>query len=180
MRMKGIKNRWVELLPQVVQSHNTEYAFNTKYKRLQIRPENYADFLAAKRKVDSIYDHYNTASLKQSILQPKSWRKKIWKYQVNDRVLISITAGYTSDIKTQRRMKKASVLGSWLPETYVIVEGFLRASWSSPKYLVPVYYVTKESNLPDRTPIGGIFYQRELKFDRRTNGGGGGEKKEES
>ena len=161
MRLKDEKHVWWPYLEDCIKSHNASYAHGTDFKIGGIRESNYADFLAQKRRNESVHLIFNVASLSQRGLLPKSWRKKIWRYQIGDRVCVSVASAYNYELK-QSKFAKKSMKGSYVSEIFVIKDAYLRKSWSSPKISVPVYRVFRHSDLPKTTALPGYFYESEL------------------
>ena len=137
--------RWIDLLPTVINSHNTKKIRKTKYTPNQIDDSNFLDFLSKskqikylkkrkmnkKKKIRDITMFLNTNSYSFDNLPKGKWRKKTFKFDIGDKVLVSFKS-----LKGSKLIKKPSVEGTYSRDPYVIKYGFLRNTLDN-KYLVP-------------------------------------------
>lgn len=113
--------RWIDLLPTVINSHNTKELNNTKYTPNKIDDTNFLDYLSKSKKikylkrkkkrvkrVKDITMLFNTNSYSFDNLPKGKWRKKTFKFDIGDKVLISFKSLYGSKL-----IQKPSVEGTY-------------------------------------------------------------------
>ncbi len=137
--------RWIDLLQGVVSALNKKQAFGSKLKRSQVNKMNYLDVL------DSYYNSQD-GTLLQNVNEARSLnesvKKKLFKYQIGDRVFLSRRGDY--NVKEQGSFLKPSEKGYFSATPYTIQDLLLK---SNKGYYVKVYKLKK---------LSGLYYEDEL------------------
>ena len=118
----GGKN-WVDLLPEVIYNHNRQRIPGTSYSPLEIDDTNFLDFLNECNNVDDITTTFNTNSYDSRAFGNKQWLRKIFEFQVGDKVLASKYA-----LDGRKAFQKSSVEGTFSRLPYFIKRAQLNNS----------------------------------------------------
>ena len=107
-KAKGEPPNWVSLIPNIVKEHNDGFIEGTDVVRRKVNKHNYVDALA------KIYGDEEAPHFAQSTSLAKSFSKKtaakLFKFDVGDNVLLSVTADYT---KKSSLFSKKTVEGAY-------------------------------------------------------------------
>lgn len=151
MSMKGRESKnWVDFVPGLMNKYNAQYVRGTQIRRNDVSKRNYLDVLAQRYKTKSPSLFFNVSVGKKFLPQIA---KKLWLFEVGDKVLLSKKAKYSSLKKT---FEKKTVEGNYDPEIFEITDRLIKTS--SDFYLNPVYKIRGESS----GPLQGSFYESEL------------------
>lgn len=122
--MKETKRQdWINLLPGLLAHHNSQKVPGTNYRRNQISPSNFQDFLAQKFKVPDLSLYFNSSKIPDTAFISKVWRNKIFKFGINSKVLLR------RDIEEEKRIfAKPSMRGTYSTNIYTVQKRFLKNS----------------------------------------------------
>ena len=144
-------SRWIDLVEPLVKEYNLQQIPGTSYKRQSISRENFNHFLS--QLFDSKdYDLRFSGFAVQPFLSAK-WNKKVFKFELNDRVRVSRKADWT-DPENRTSFKKVSLVGGFGNKIYTVSGRQLRSDRSMKRY-VPVYQLAEIEG-------GFQFYKSEL------------------
>jgi hypothetical protein len=147
--------RWIEFVPALVEEYNNQRVPRTRYRRKNVSRENFNDFLTQLFGGDKNFDlRFNAYSVPPFQHRPQ-WNKKIFKFELGQRVRVSRKADWT-DPENRQGFAKASSRGAYGQKTYPIVGRQLRATKDWKRY-VPVYLL---GDMPDGA--GYTFYEADL------------------
>ena len=107
--------KWVDLLPEVLYNHNRQRIPGTSYSPLEIDDSNFLDFLNECYNVDDITMTFNSNSYDSRAFGNKQWVKKIFNFQVGDRVLAT-----KYSLEGRKAFTKSSVEGTFSRSPYLI------------------------------------------------------------
>ena len=119
-------DKWIDILPEVIATHNRKKIKHTSYSPNDINDKNFLDFLNQKNKTNDITMLYNTNSISFESIPKGKWREKAFKFDIGDKVL----ATYKS-LKGTKAFFKPSVEGNYSKKPYIIKRGFLRQTKNS-------------------------------------------------
>ena len=113
--------RWIDVLPHVIATHNRKKIDNTSYSPNEIDDSNFHDFLNQRDKTDDITMNYNTNSISLKTLPKGEKRNKALKFDIGDKVLASFQSLYG-----RKAFSKPSVEGSYSKKQYIIKNGYFK------------------------------------------------------
>ena len=146
---------WIEFVPDLVEEYNNQRVPGTRYRRRTISRENFNDFLAQLFGGDKNFDLRFNAYSVPPFAHKTEWNKKIFKFDLGDRVRVSRKADWT-DPENRAGFAKASSRGAYGQKSYPVVGRQLRATKDWKRY-VPVYLL---GDMPDGA--GYTFYEADL------------------
>ena len=118
---RGGGKNWVNLLPEVINSHNRKIIEGTSFSPNDINVENFYDFLNELRDAKDITLNYNTNSIDSRSIKQKEWLKKLFKFQIGDKVLAS-----KYSLEGRKAFRKPSVEGTYSDTPFLIKRAKLR------------------------------------------------------
>jgi hypothetical protein len=155
---------WTALIDPIVRSHNVERVPGTRYRRVDVNNNSWEEVAAQKLEADArrggggpiedVTTAFNTGTTSESQIPGEAWKKKLFKFRVGDRVLLSRRSDYREGNKT---FPKPSVEGAFGSDTYTVVGAYLRNTRTLEK--VSVYKIRSDHS--QRT-IPGYYYDNEL------------------
>lgn len=137
---KGVVvKRWVDMLEPVWKNYNRQKVTKTTFQRDQVTPDNFDKFLTelTGEKDPEMKFHF----YKAGPFANEKWNKRLFKFDLGQKVYILKQTDPTVDIHYRRYMKP-SVTGSWdTSKTYTVVGRQLRSAKNGD--LLPVYSLDK-------------------------------------
>jgi hypothetical protein len=151
------RNRWVGLLPSILEDYNSRPVAGTSIRRKDVDGSNYLDVLSQRLGAgEGGYEDFYPLSAAFDF--SPGLRKELFRFSVGQRVAVSRSATYgapSSDTSTGGAFLKRSLEGSYAPRVHVIKRSYLRSTLDGG--YVPVYEVTG---------LAGPFYESELSLVR--------------
>ena len=154
MQQSGSK-RWVDSLEQVVRDYNSRPVTGTNIKRLSVDKMNFMDVLRQKSKLEDPSVLFNLGEARHF---SRRLGDKLFRYKLDDHVLISRDANYLLKDRERGMFVKRSMKGAYGPIVYKIVARILKNN--AQQFLTPVYAL-KAVMKNDKDPQG-YFYEQEL------------------
>jgi hypothetical protein len=154
---------WTALVDPIVRSHNVERVPGTRYRRVDVNNNSWLEVAAQKLEADSrrggggpmedVTTAFNTGTTSESQI-PEAWRKRLFKFRVGDRVLLSRRSDYR---ETNKTFPKPSVEGAFGSDTYTVIGAYLRNTRTLEK--VSVYKIRSDAS---KRTVPGFYYDNEL------------------
>jgi hypothetical protein len=132
---KGGKN-WVQFVEPLVKEYNSEKIEGTSYKRSTISRENFSHFLSQLLKLEQPELTFN--GFKAGPFQTDEWNRKIFKFDLGQRVLLARRANWKETEEKLTAFTKISSVGGFGKTVFTISGRQLRRN-KSLKTFVPVY-----------------------------------------
>lgn len=132
---KGGKN-WVQFVKPLVEEYNKEKIAGTSYRRQAIKRINFGHFLSQLLKTEQPELSFN--GFKAGPFQNQDWNRKIFKYNLGDRVLLARRANWKEADQKLTTFTKISSVGGFGPTVFTVSGRQLRASKNF-KVFVPCY-----------------------------------------
>jgi hypothetical protein len=132
---KGGKN-WTKFVKPLVDEYNSEKIEHTSYRRQAVNRGNFSHFLSQLLKTDEPELTFN--SFKAGPFANETWNRKIFKYNLGQRVLLARRANWKDNQEKLKTFTKISTAGGFGSAVYTVTGRQLRASKGSKSY-VPVY-----------------------------------------
>ena len=133
---KGGKN-WIRFVPDLCKEYNTVKIPGTSYRRQAVSKENFNHFLGQLLKTDDPELTFN--SFKAGPFANKKWNKKIFKFDLGQKVLLGRKANWKEAEEKAGIFKKASVVGGYGAKKYTISGRQLRGTKKKKPTFVAVY-----------------------------------------
>lgn len=136
VRNNRIMIRWIDLIDPIVNAYNNEIIPNTTFRRREITEKNFDKFLqqlTGEKQPDMNYYLSRAGPFKN-----EEWNKKIFKFNLGQKVFINPKANYHL-IKGKRFVWKESIKGNFDTKKFTISGRQLRATKQKKNTLVPVY-----------------------------------------
>lgn len=138
-------NRWLELLQSVQSQYNRQKVEGTKFRRIDVSDDNFAEFISEKRRVEDASMLHNTASTDIRAFDSEEWKSLLFRFRIGQKVLLSKRA-------FPKTFEKPSEAGGFYPEPFkisgaalktmrggnVLIPGKLSASFWSQPWFSPV------------------------------------------
>ena len=130
--------RWVDFVPQLMETYNSQKILNTSYTRKSVHRDNFNHFLSQllKCKENELEMKFN--NFKVSEFENAEWNKKIFKFELGDFVRVNRKALWSGDEKYKGAFDKASMKGMFTKKIYKVIGRQLRLTKTRNR-LVPVY-----------------------------------------
>ena len=139
LKHKGGK-RWLEYLPAICSEYNKTKIEGTSYRRQAVNRVNFSHFLAQLLKTSEPELTFN--SFKAGPFENRDWNRRIFKFDLGDRVLLARRAVWDDESEKKKAFTKTSVEGGYGKRIFTVGGRQLRASkWQ--KSYVPVYSLTE-------------------------------------
>lgn len=135
LQHKGGKN-WIQFVSALVDEYNSEKIAGTSYRRSSISRENFSHFLSQLLKTDEPELRFNGA--KAGPFLSENWNKKIFKFNLGDRVLLARRANWKETDEKLKSFTKISSVGGFGKSIFTVSGRQLRTNKSA-KLFVPVY-----------------------------------------
>lgn len=148
--MKKNTNKWIQFVPALVKEYNSEIIEGTRYRRQAVTSKNFNHFLQQLFRTDDADLMFNSS--KAGPFAQESWNKKIFKYHLGQKVLLSQKANWKNPSKI---FDKPSVKGGFTTKSYTISGRQLRKTKGLKDYIA--VYSLKEMGHSLH------FYESELK-----------------
>ena len=149
---KGGKN-WLQFVEPLVKEYNSEKIDGTSYRRGSISRETFSHFLSQLLKLEQPELSFN--GFKAGPFASNEWNKKIFKFDLGQRVLLARKANWKETDEKLTAFSKISSVGGFGKTVYTISGRQLRSN-KTRKTFVPVY------SLQELGP-SLHFYSNELK-----------------
>jgi hypothetical protein len=153
LSLKGGKN-WIQYLEPICREYNQTRIEGTKFRRQAVSAENFSQFLSQLLKTKDPELLFNSG--KAGPFATEAWNKKIFKYNLGDRVLVARAANWKDGSEKERTFVRASMRGGFGKKVYTVSGRQLRTTKHFKAY-VPVY------SLEEMSP-SLHFYTNELKL----------------
>jgi hypothetical protein len=149
---KGGK-KWIDFLPAICSEYNATKIEGTSYRRQAINRANFNHFLSQLLKTPEPELTFN--SFKAGPFATADWNKRIFKFNLGDRVLLSRRANWADGAEKLKTFTKISTAGGFGAQVYTVGGRQLHSSKGGKSY-VPVYSLNE---------LGASlhFYTNELK-----------------
>lgn len=134
------RRQWLEFLQPLVEHHNNQVVPGTTFVRNEVSDDNFHDFLDQKysgSKDPQGYDStltFNCRSVDQAAIGQSEWKKRLFKFQIGDRVLASLKSLKVFDKTDKSKTStfvKASIVGTFSSREFVVEQACLRSTRSS-------------------------------------------------
>jgi hypothetical protein len=152
LAQKGGKN-WVKFVAPIVEEYNKEKIEHTSYRRQAVNRQNFSHFLSQLLRTSEPELEFNR--FKAGPFANELWNKKIFKYNLGQKVLLARRANWKETDEKLKTFTKISMAGGFGKTVYTITGRQLRCSKGCKSY-VPVY------SLGEMSP-SLHFYSHELK-----------------
>lgn len=133
--LKGGKN-WSQYLPAICSEYNQSKIEGTSYRRQAINNYNFSHFLSQLLKTPEPELLFNSA--KAGPFATDAWNKKIFKFNLGEKVLVARAANWADGTEQLRTFVRASTRGGFGKIVYTISGRQLRTTKHFKMY-VPVY-----------------------------------------
>jgi hypothetical protein len=144
---------WTRHLISVIKEFNGRIITGTSFRRSSIDKTNFLDLL---RQLHKIEDPDVLMNLSTSSNHSDRVKKKLWKYKVNDRVVLLRSANYQVGQKSSGVFTKFSTEGRFSTRQYVITRLILKRDKALS--LIPAYELSYGGK-----KLSGMYYEREVK-----------------
>jgi hypothetical protein len=118
------RGRWVKLLPKLMAHHNNQFVPGTSIKRCDVTNANFFEMLDSQWKLSDATLAFNSRTFDSENILNLEWKKKVFRFSDGQRVLV---ARKSLDIKS-KDYKKASVIGGWARDVYVVTDCKLKST----------------------------------------------------
>ncbi len=146
-------------MPAFVVEYNKEKIDGTSYLRQSVTQTNFLHFISQLLRVDDPELGFN--GFKVGPFVTERWNKKIFKFNLGDRVVVARAANWKDGDEKLGQFKKVSMLGVFGHKIYTISGRQLRSTKARDRY-VEVYSLAEFGSLMH-------FYAKELKLAGRDN-----------
>ena len=113
--------KWIDVLEEVIASHNRTKIDGTSYSPNEINVNNFYEFINEQHEFKEATMAYNTNSIDSRSILDKKWIKQLFKFYLNERVLASNYA-----LKGREVFGKQSVDGTFSKTPFIIKRAKLR------------------------------------------------------
>lgn len=136
----NIIKRWVDFIPNLMDTYNSQKIKNTSYTRKAVHRDNFNHFLAQLLRCNESDLEMKFNGFKVSEFSNEDWNKKIFKFQLGDRVRINRKALWTNEGSEKHKgtFEKISMKGAYTTATFLVIGRQLRST-KLRNSLVPVY-----------------------------------------
>ena len=135
LRQKGGKT-WVDFLREICSEYNRSKIEGTSFRRQGVNQANFSQFLSQLLKTKEPELLFNSS--KAGPFVQESWNKKIFKFDLGQRVLLARVANWVDADEKMRVFSRASLRGSFGQRVFTVGARQLRTTKNF-KSLVPVY-----------------------------------------
>jgi len=135
LAQKGGKN-WINFVKPIVDEYNREKIDGTSYRRQAVNRQNFSHFLSQLMKTSEPELEFN--SFKAGPFANHDWNRKIFKYNLGQKVLLARRANWKDSAEKLKTFTKISSEGGFGQTVYTVTGRQLRHSKGSKSY-VPVY-----------------------------------------
>ncbi len=155
---------WTKLLPGVLANLNRKFVSGTKFRRNSVDETNFDEMLGQKHDMQDSSLMWNTRTISDSSIVSKKWKKRIFKFDVGQKVLVSKRALKSKDV-----FEKPSVHGGYDAKACTVKARSLASTRSCS--LVPgtchlislnLHFLYAPSTVYRLAEVKGTFYQTEL------------------
>jgi hypothetical protein len=146
--------KWIDLVPPFVVEYNKEKIDGTSYSRQSVTHANFLHFISQLLRVDDPELGFN--GFKVGPFVTERWNKKIFKFNLGDRVVVARAANWKDGDEKLGQFKKVSMLGGFGHKNYTISGRQLRSTKARDRY-VEVYSLAEFGSSMH-------FYAKELKL----------------
>lgn len=122
--------KWIDLLPEVINNHNRKIIEGTSFSPNDVNDKNFFDFINELHDDTDATMNFATNSIDSRSILSKKWLKKIFKFRLNEKVLVS-----RYSLEGRKAFEKTSVKGTYSDTPYYISGAKLRQTRK--KTLVP-------------------------------------------
>ena len=158
---------WTVFVEPLCERYNKENIFGTSYTRQSVDPSNFDHFIGqlfyGKSFSEDATLSYN--GFAAGPFATPQWNKKIFKFDLGDRVLVSRKANWKFDSEKLHSFRKVSADGGFGKSVYTVSGRQLRLD-KTRKCFVPVYSVAEFDDAP---VLRLNFYENELKLAPPSN-----------
>ena len=115
------EKRWSKILPEVINAHNQKNIPGTDFSPNRINSSNFLEFINQLHDVKDATMNFSTNSIDSRSILSKNWIKKLFKFQIAQKVLAS-----KYSLEGRKAFGKSSVEGSYSITPYYIKRAKLR------------------------------------------------------
>ena len=145
--------KWIDLVQPLVKEYNKEKIEGTSYSRQSVENKNFLHFLSQLLKTDDPELRFN--AFKAGPFAHHNWNKKIFKFDLGEKVLLARTANWKFGEEKLGHFGKVSMVGGFGQKAYTVSGRQLRSTKDKNRY-VEVYSL-------DEFGPSMHFYCKELK-----------------
>ena len=113
--------KWVKILDEVIRSHNRKKVSGTSFSPNDITSSNFLEYVNKLHDVNDATMNFSTNSIDSRNILHKNWIKKLFKYQINEKVLAS-----KYSLEGRKAFGKASVEGTYSDKPFIVKRAKLR------------------------------------------------------
>jgi hypothetical protein len=135
LEQKGGKN-WIKFVAPIVDEYNKEKIEHTSYRRQAVNRQNFSHFLSQLMRTDEPELEFN--SFKAGPFLNETWNKKIFKFNLGQKVLLARQANWKEAEEKLKAFTKISMVGGFGKTVFTVSGRQLRCSKGCKSY-VPVY-----------------------------------------
>jgi hypothetical protein len=135
LQHKGGKN-WIKFVKPIVDEYNSQKIERTSYRRQAVNRQNFSHFLSQLMRTSEPELDFN--SFKAGPFANEGWNKKIFKFNLGQKVLLARNANWKFTEEKLKTFTKISSVGGFGKTVYTVTGRQLRSSKGSKTY-VPVY-----------------------------------------
>lgn len=157
MERRDERFAWLSTMHEVVNAHNKEKILNTTYRRIDVTPANFMDFLAQKTRVK---DPSLLMNIGRQEVEQGAHMEKAFRFKIGQKVLVTRAADSTIP-KRDKTFRKISIEGYYSDRVFVIKEAAMTLNVISRKKVFVQTYRIAPASSPKRV-LKGIFYVEEL------------------
>ena len=128
--------KWIQFVDPIVKEYNNEKIENTSYRRQAVNRVNFDHFLSQLLKTSEPELEFNR--FKAGPFENSQWNKKIFKFDLGQRVLLARSANWKDSKEKAKAFTKISMVGGFGKTVYTVTGRQLRCSKGCKSY-VPVY-----------------------------------------
>jgi hypothetical protein len=139
LRQKGGKS-WVDFLREICKEYNRSKVEGTSFRRQAVNQANFSQFLSQLLKTKEPELLFNSS--KAGPFVQESWNKKIFKFDLGQKVLIARRANWKSVDDKMKTFTKISTVGGFGKNVYTVGGRQLRGSKGGKSY-VPMYSINE-------------------------------------
>lgn len=127
--------KWINLLPEIINSHNRKVIEGTTFSPNKITKDNFFEFINELHDSKDVTMHFSTTSIDSRSFKQKNWVKKLFKFQLGQRVLAS-----KYSLQGRKAFGKSSVQGTYSDTPFLIKRAKLRETKDNT--LVPGIFIS--------------------------------------
>ena len=113
--------KWIKVLEEVIKSHNKKKIAGTSFSPNDINSSNFLEYINELHDVEDATMNFSTNSIDSRSILHKNWIKKLFRYQINQKVLAS-----KYSLEGRKVFGKSSVDGTYSDKPFYVKRAKLR------------------------------------------------------